>query len=557
MNPALSSAQFNEGVRLARLGDPQGAADCFRAILARQPGDVNALTNLGMMLIRLHRFRDAVGYLGEAVRIYPDFPPARNNLGIALERDGQLAEAARHLRAALALRADLAESRVNLANVLKNQGMVAEAIESLREAFTRWPEIGTGSHYLCALHYADEIDPGFAFSEHRRWGETVQATSRPAQQRSVTRDPERRLRVGYVSADFWTHSVSFFFEPLLLSHNRDRVDVYCYSGAEKEDATTERLRPAASQWRRVAGVGDDQLAGLIRDDAIDILVDLSGHTAGNRLRVFARKPAPIQVTYLGYPATTGLSAIDFRLTDSFADPPGTTEHLHTEQLIRLPGGFLCFRPPANGPLAEHTPQHDGPGGITFGSFNYLGKVSPAVVALWARILRAVPDSNLVLKNRSFGDAETRERFSGMFAGHGIGRDRLTLAGRIPAIGDHLDWYRRLDIALDTFPYNGATTTCEALWMGVPVVTLAGRVHAARVGVSLLSQLGLPELIAADPDEYVRIAVELAADAPRRAALRRDMRARMAGSPLCDAPAFARKVEDAYRAMWREWCGRDG
>jgi predicted O-linked N-acetylglucosamine transferase (SPINDLY family) len=292
---------------------------------------------------------------------------------------------------------------------------------------------------------------------------------------------------------------------------------------------------------------------MVRQDNIDILVDLSGHTGTNRLPVFARKPAPVQVTYLGYPNTTGLSTIDYRLTDAWADPPGKTERWHTETLIRLPHGFLCYRPP-NATPAVAPPPVQANGHITFGSFNSLVKTTPAVVACWAHILQQVPDARLVIKNKSFRDPSVCARYQGLFAEHGIAPERLELVGWIDNLNNHLELYHRLDIALDPFPYNGTTTTCEALWMGVPVITLAGHTHAGRVGVSLLSRLDLTDLIAGDPDDYTQRAVRLAQDRATLARLRPRLRPRLQASSLCDGPAFARDVEAAYREMWRGWCG---
>jgi predicted O-linked N-acetylglucosamine transferase (SPINDLY family) len=314
---------------------------------------------------------------------------------------------------------------------------------------------------------------------------------------------------------------------------------------------TERLKQRSHHWHNIRGKTDDDVAALIRADAIDILIDLAGHTENNRLPVFARKPAPVQVTYLGYPNTTGLRTIDYRLTDIEADPPGQ-EPYHTEQLVRLPHGFLCYTSPPDAPAVTALPTSTV-GHVTFGSFNNLAKMTPEVIGLWAQILKAIPGSRLVIKNKSMKDGPTRERYLALFRETGITEDRLDFVAWIPEAADHLGAYAHVDIALDTFPYNGTTTTCEALWMGVPVITLAGERHAARVGVSLLTRVGLTELIAQSPEEYVKLAVELAADTERLVQLRAGMRERMKHSPLCDAKSFTRDLETAYRGMWREWC----
>jgi predicted O-linked N-acetylglucosamine transferase (SPINDLY family) len=306
----------------------------------------------------------------------------------------------------------------------------------------------------------------------------------------------------------------------------------------------------ADHWHSLTGLADAQAADLIRHHQIDILVDLSGHASHNRLPLFARKPAPVQVTFLGYPNSTGLATMDYRLTDACADPPGLTESLHTEQLFRLPKCAWCYQPAANPPVR---PRSEGP--ITFGCFNYFAKINTPMLLLWARILHLVPRSRLLLKAGAFGSEKTQQRLRQFLDEAGIGAERLELDGYKRAHDDHLALYQQLDVALDTFPYHGTKTTCEALWMGVPVVTLAGKTHASRVGVSLLNNLGLPELVADTTEEYVRLAVELAGDLPRLSHLRHTLRQRMEVSPLMDAPRFAQDIETAYRSMWHQWCAQ--
>ena len=393
------------------------------------------------------------------------------------------------------------------------------------------------------------------FAEHCRWAEVhAEPLGRDVVPLSSDGDPGRRLRVGYVSNNFREHSVAFFVEALLASHDRSKVEIFCYADIMLADEFSGRLRRHSAQWRVITGQSDAQVAELIRQDAIDILVDLAGHTARNRLLVFARKPAPVQVTYLGYCNTTGLSAMDYRFTDALADSPGTTEHLHTEQLVRLPDCAWCYRPPDASPAVE-TPPVLRSGHITFGCFNARPKITGEMLALWARLLLEMPASSLLLKNVGFGEPSARQHTRDLLAKAGIAPERVELVGRVPTLAGHLATYARVDIALDTFPYHGTTTTCEALWMGVPVITLAGRTHASRVGVSLLTTTGLPELVASSPDEYVKIAAALATDVPRLAALRTTLRTRMASSPLMDASRFARNVEAAYRQMWRTWCAK--
>ena len=355
-----------------------------------------------------------------------------------------------------------------------------------------------------------------------------------------------------MSGHFWDHAVNFFTEPILASHDHQRFEVLCYSNQAKEDETTRRLQTYADHWRRIDTLEDDAVTELVRNDQIDILVDLAGHIAGNRLLVFARKPAPIQVTYIGYQNTTGMTAMDYRLTDDWADPPGTTDAFYTEKLVRLPRCFFCYQPSCDAPPVNCLPAIEK-GVVTFGSFNNFAKVTPQVLSAWAAILNAVPGSRLVvLANaaRSLGEYLTRT-----FEGHGISGDRVTLADRRPR-GAYLELIRQVDIALDPFPFNGHTTTCDALWQGVPVVTLAGRMYAARFGSSGHVNLGLRELIASTSDEYVEIAARLAGDVERLKELRAGLRDRMIASPLLDFVGFTRNLEAAYRRMWVDGCAAE-
>ena len=300
-------------------------------------------------------------------------------------------------------------------------------------------------------------------------------------------------------------------------------------------------------------MSDEEAAELIREDEIDILIDLAGHTAGNRMLLFARKPAPVQVSWIGYPTTTGLSAMDYKIVDSYTDPPGMTEQYYTERLLRLPESFLCYKPEREGPEVSPVPSLTS-GHITFGSFNNFAKMSPEVVEAWANIMKAVPDSRLLLKSHCFSDAGTRRYASELFVRHGIEKERVELLLYEPSVHTHLSFYSRVDIGLDTFPYNGTTTTCEALWMGVPVVTLSGGTHASRVGKSLLSNIGLGELVALTEKEYMEAAIELANDTKRLQGLRKSLRDMMAHSPLTNAKQFTADLESCYRIMWGKCCG---
>jgi len=350
-----------------------------------------------------------------------------------------------------------------------------------------------------------------------------------------------------VSPDFTHHAVAYFIEPILAAHDRTRVEVFCYANVRVPDATTARLRTLADHWRDIAQLDDDAAAACIRQDEIDLLVDLAGHTAHHRLQVFARRPAPVQATWIGYPNTTGLDAIDYRLTDEICDPPGQTETWHSEKLVRLPSTFSCYQPDAAAPELNALPAVAS-GRITFGCFNNFAKITPEVIALWGQLIRQLPDAQLLLKSRGLEDPTTAARIRAAFANAGIGGARLALNGKELSVHDHLQLYHGVDIGLDPFPYNGTTTTCEALWMGVPVITLAGNVHAARVGASLMAHVGLPDLVAATPDDYVAKAAALARDLPRLGTIRQTLRETMRRGPLCDAAKFTRQLEAAYAVM---------
>jgi predicted O-linked N-acetylglucosamine transferase (SPINDLY family) len=352
------------------------------------------------------------------------------------------------------------------------------------------------------------------------------------------------LRIGYVSADFCQHAVAFFLEPVLAAHDPTAVETFCYVGNRHADAVTARLRAATHHWRDISRMDDEAAAACIRADHIDVLVDLSGHTADHRLGVFARRPAPCQVTWLGYPATTGLTAMDFRVTDDACLPPGVEDRLHgSERLLRLPNVFCCYRPPADAPTVGPLPCLDGTP-ITFISCNALAKLSPATIALWSAVLSAVPDSRLRLHAPGGEDVSAQTWFHEKFAAHGIAAGRVVLSGEPLPVRAHLARYHAADLALDSTPYAGTTTTCEALLMGVPVITLAGESHVSRVGVSLLRAVGLTECVAQSTEEFVRMAVRLAADRKALATLRAGLRERLLSGPLGQTTAFTRNWESA-------------
>jgi len=553
-DPNHATALHHLGLIALQAGQSQAAADLIGRAIALKPGWPEAHVNLGNALRAAGRLDEAITSYRGAIVLKPDSAEGHFNLGSALQSGDRLDEAIVSYRQAIALKSIFPEACYNLAGALQDTGKLDEAIAAYRQAIAGNPGFTEAhSNLLLTLHYHPGPNPLAMADEHRRWNSQHAEPLRkalPESSHANNRDPDRRLRIGYVSPDFRQHAVAPMVLPLLACHDRVEFQVFCYAQVAKPDAMTERFRAQADQWRSTVGLSDEQLAGLVRQDQIDILVDLAGHTAGGRLLVFARKPAPVQVTRQGYPNTTGLTTIDYRMTDALADPPGLSDTLHSEQLLRLPRTNWIYQAPENGPVPDH-PITGGP--ITFGSFNNIAKVTGPMLALWARILKAVPESRLLLKALALASPDARQRVRKALIQEGIDSARMELRGHEPELGGHLALYNRVDIALDPFPYHGTTTTCEALWMGVPVITLAGRTHVSRVGVSLLTNMGLAELIAESAEDYVRIAVDLAKDASRLRGLHTNLRQRLEQSPLMDAKTFARHIEAAYRQMWRKWC----
>jgi protein O-GlcNAc transferase len=552
LEPANPETHFHLGNALFVQGKIDEAGDAYREAIRLKPDYAEAHLNLANVLRPRGKLDEAIAAYRQAIRLVPGYAKAHSNLGVTLQEQGRLTEAVAEGRHAISLQPDLADAHSNLAVALWHQGKLDEAAAAFRRAIAIQPDHARAfSCLLFCLEYDDSLTDDL-FTEHRAFGARF---GRPPPERAAYAnqpDPERRLRIGYVSPDFRWHSVAFFVEPLLKEHDRRAMEVFCYADVMQPDGATAYLQGFADHWLASAWLSDDALGERIRQDEIDILVDLAGHTANNRLGVFARKPAPVQVTWLGYPNTTGLSAIDYRLVDAVTDPPGEADAAATETLVRLDGGFLCYGG-VDGAAEPKDPPCLTAGAVTFGSFNNPAKLSGATYDAWAALLARLPQSRLLLKGSSFADPDTRALFLARFVDRGVTTDRVELMPRLTGADAHLSAYHQVDIALDPFPYNGATTTCEALWMGVPVVTLRGNRHAGRVGASLLTQVGLTELITNSVEEYIETAIALARDPTRLASLRQSLRPRMTASPLCDSRAFARKMEAAFRTMWRRWC----
>jgi predicted O-linked N-acetylglucosamine transferase (SPINDLY family) len=490
--------------------------------------------------------------LREAAALAPKEAAIWSDLGIVLQRLYRPSEAEPALRRAIALGPATADQYLALHAALLDLGRFDEARAARRKAQLLDPARDAETPEFLHLLYRDDLPMAEIVRTHRDWGTGMVAAQRPAPPFANVRDPERRLRVGYVSPDFKQHAVNSFIEPLLRHHDPARVEIFCYAEVRAPDDVTARLQTIVPHWRFTIGTSDEELRRQIRADGIDVLIDLAGHTQGNRLTVFAEKPAPVTVTWLGYPATIGLPTIDYRLTDALADPPGATDGDYAERLVRLPSCFLCYAPPAEAPDVAALPAL-ARGEVTFGSFNNLLKLSPGVLDLWARLLQEVPRSRLLLKASLLADPELRRRCGERFAARGVAPERVEIMPPVTGVAEHLGLYRQVDVALDPFPYNGTTTTCESLWMGVPVVSLIGAHHVGRVGLSLLTAAGLADLAVADQESYLRRAAALAADLPALAERRRTLRLLLAASALCDAARFAGEVETALRGMWRRWC----
>jgi len=543
-------AHYNLGNVLKSCGKSAEAIQWYQKAVALRPAYPEACNNMGNAFNDQGQFAEAVACLKRAVTQRPDFTEAYYNLGNALHGMVRLEEAIVSYERALELRPDYPEAYNNIGIVFKDCGHLGKAIECYKKSLALKPDFSKAhSDLLFAMNYDPSMGPKEISLESLNWWHR-HGEPDANKFHHKGHDPYGRLRIGYVSPDFRRHSVSYFFLPLLMAHNRNEVEVFCYAEVNRSDAMTDRIKGLADHWRSTVGWGDDAMARRIYEDRIDILVDLAGHTANNRLPVFARKPAPVQVTWLGYPGTTGMPVMDYRFTDDIADPEGDGDVYYRETLVRIENGFLCYQPPDGAPDVARPPVLES-GGITFGSFNNLPKLNKRVIEVWSRILWQVPGSSLLLKSRQLADESTRRRYLDLFLQNRIFPDRIKMLPQTASVREHLSWYHRVDIGLDPFPYNGTTTTCEALWMGVPVVTLRGTSHPSRVGASILTRVGLKELVAETEDGYIRRSTDLARDPDRLKALREGMRRRMKGAYLCDAGSFARSVEGAYRKLMIE------
>jgi protein O-GlcNAc transferase len=548
-DPNQAEAHHNLGCLDRDEGDGQAALQRFLTATQLRPTLVEAWDNLGVALLSTGQAEQALAAFDRALALAPSSAKRHYNRANALQALLRFDDSIAAYRQALALQPDYALALNNLANALRASHRVAEAMPVFAAAHHADAyHLDAFSNWLMTQLYLDEASPQALAQAHAAYSHAVEVVHGPAAPRWSRAPAGQRLRVGLVSADFRRHSVAFFVEPLLRHWPHDVAEVICFAQqAEPADATTAKLRALADGWHKIQALDDAAAAACIAAQGIDILVDLAGHSAHTRLPLFARRPAPRQVSWLGYPHITGLPQIDARLVDALTDPDDLPVDpvRDGERLLRLPAPFLCYAPPESAPSVR---MRAAEGPVVFASFNTLPKLSAPTIALWARVLAAVPGAVLRLKDRAFGDQATCARVRADFSHHGIDAARITLLPATRSLNDHLEAYGSADIALDPTPYAGTTTTCEALWMGVPVVTLAGKAHASRVGVSLLQAVGLPELIAADADAYVTCAVNLAADVGRRQALRAGMRARLRASALLDGAGFAQRFVAALQGV---------
>jgi predicted O-linked N-acetylglucosamine transferase (SPINDLY family) len=546
MRPQSGVTRIGLGLALAAAGRNVEAESQLRVGIGLEKGNPEAWLNFGSFLLTTGRLPEALRSFRRAVELRPDYAAAWTGIGTVAQASGQAADALASFRTGLRFDPASETAALGLVQALQSLHRVPEALAECDRLLAARP-LGrqAASHRLFLLNYLDDIDPAAHFAEHTAFGARWPVP--PAPQFAQSREPDRPIRLAFLSPDLRTHSVACFLEPLLAALDRREFEVLLYHDHSSVDAVSARLRRSAQLWRNYCGQPDSVVEARIRADAPDVLIDLAGHSGHNRLPLFARRLAPVQITYLGYPNTTGLTAMDYRFTDARADPVGAADRQYTERLVRFADCAWSYAPPA---VADPIiPVAGGRDRIAFGSFNSLSKVNATTLRLWGAVLAQVPGSRLVLK--SFGlepeplTARLRE------AGIDPGRVELLLPER--EVSAHLARYREIDIALDPFPYGGTTTTCEALWMGRPVVTLRGDRPASRVGASLLAAIGKPEWVASTPEEFQQIAVGLANDRSRLRTESAGLRSALQASPLLDHAGQGRRFGAAVRACWREWC----
>lgn len=555
LKPDYAEAHYKLGNAVKIQGKLDEALACYQRARSFNPEYAEAHNNEGAVFQERRQWNEAIASYRAALAINPGLAYAHHNLGLVLllaVQDKYVGEAVACFREAVSLSPDLMDARSHLGTALGMLGRHDEAFVVFRQALSISPDFREArSGLLFYLSHDPRVGPEEVFAEHRAFGDRHEGQFRDRwpNYRNLP-DPARTLRVGFVSADLRAHAVCSFIEPLWTGLDAKQVELWAYANGDLEDEVTARLKGLAHQWRKVAAMSDEELAGQIRKDGIDILFDLSGHTGGNRLLTFARKPAPIQVSWIGNPNTTGLKAMDYYLADRFSAPPGLLDSLFTEKIVRLPS-WASFQPFDNAPAVNGLPALAS-GVFTFGSFSRSDKLAEGVVTLWSRVLKAVPGSRMLLGGVS--DVSRQASLAEQFARNGVDSGRVIFHARagMPA---YLALHHQVDLILDTFPFSGYTVSCHAAWMGVPVLTLAGKTMPSRLGFSINSNIGLPEFIAESEDAFVTQAVRWSQRLPELAALRAGLRSRVLVSPLCRTQAYARWLERALRTMWERWCER--
>ena len=551
LRPMYAHAHTNLAIALHESGRFDEAVEAYREALAFEPRSAEAHYNLARALHDSQRMDEAIAMYRQAIVIRPSYAQALADMGSALGLIGEVDEAFGALRSALAMKPDLAEAHNALGNVAKDIGEIDEALQHYRRAISINSDVWAWDNYLYSLHFHPGFDALKIREEHRRWNDKFASPlSAEIKPHENDRTPDRRLRIGYVSPHLRRHPVGRFLLPLLENHDHEQFEIICYFGGVRTDGITQRLRTAADEWKNTLGLTDAQVADRIREDRVDILVDLTMHMEGSRLLTFARKPAPVQMTYLAYGSTTGLETIDYRLTDPYLDSPSAeaSAERYSEQSIWLPRTYWCYEPPGLAPPVGPSPAASA-GYVTFGCLNNYSKVSKPALAAWIELLRRVPHSRLIVHCPRGGHWR---RIEDRVGSQGVEPERFRLVSTMP-LEEYFHLYNQIDIALDPFPYAGGTTTCDALWMGVPVVSLAAETAVSRGGLSILSNVGLPELVGRDVAQYLQTAADLARDVPRLVDLRATLRQRITSSSLTDKRTFARDMEAIYRAIWCKWC----
>ncbi|NKB21293.1 MAG: tetratricopeptide repeat protein [Alphaproteobacteria bacterium] len=554
LRPNDAELQTNLAVALLGTAQSDAALSAAQRAVELAPNSPEAQNALGSAYLALQQRKEAIGAFRAAVTAGPDFADATRNLALSLQEAKQLSEAAKTYQKATERWPEDAAAYAGLARTSRMMGRTDHAVEAYRMAISLSPgNRRYHSNLLFSLVGDANQDGESLLAEHRKWHEQHALPLEPAApQYTNIRNPQRRLKIGYVSADFRSHPVGRIVQPVIAAHDRNVVEVFCYSGTAKPDGVTNETEESCDNWQPIQNLPDDAVFDLIGEDKIDILIDLSGHSARNRLTVFARKPAPIQASWMGYMSTTGLSAIDYYIGDEIHTPEEFDHHF-SEEVYRLRRNLTCFDPPDDAPPVRPLPAESSES-VTFGCFGNPGKISDACIELWARLLKTVEGSRLILRYQGYEDPEVRQDFAQRFSSAGIDPSRIDFEGST-AYRDVLDTYNRVDIALDTYPYSGTMTTMEALWMGVPLVTLAGDRTLVRQSAGQLSAAGLSECIAYDADRFVALATSLAQDIDALKTSRSSMRNRLLDSPLCDTVDLARALEEAYRSMWLNFLGK--